>query len=107
MKLAKIQSEREYKKAYEKEKTSYQTPLDMLNVILAKKAQALTSDINYKQQIHRYTLPPDAMSVQQAKMMQDLQNNVRIMFIYGAFCFLIARNYWIVSIYTSDATGVN
>ena len=77
MKLAKIQSEREYKKAYEKEKTSYQTPVDMLNVILAKRAQALTSNINYKQQIHRYTLPPDALSVQQAKTMQDLRNDVR------------------------------
>ena len=78
MNVAKIQSEREYKKAYEKEKTSYQTPVDMLSVILAKKAQAMTSNINYKQEFHRYTMPPDAVSVQQAKMMQELRNDVSV-----------------------------
>ena len=76
MKVAKIQSEREYKKAYEKEKTKYHTPLDMVNVELAKKAQNLASNSDYKHLVHRYVMPPDNMTAQLAKMAYDLRSDV-------------------------------
>uniref|UniRef100_A0A8C4QU15 Nebulin n=1 Tax=Eptatretus burgeri TaxID=7764 RepID=A0A8C4QU15_EPTBU len=76
MKVAKIQSEREYKKAYEKEKTKYHTPLDMMNVELAKKAQNLASNFDYKHLIHQYRLPPDNMTAQQAKMAYGLRSDI-------------------------------
>nr|XP_033800807.1 nebulin isoform X21 [Geotrypetes seraphini] len=75
MKIAKIQSEREYKKDYEKTKTRYQTPLTMLSVTAAKDAQAAISEINYRHLIHKYVLLPDAQSLQLAKSRNQLQSD--------------------------------
>ncbi|XP_044159497.1 nebulin isoform X2 [Bufo gargarizans] len=72
---AKMQSEREYKKDYENTKTKYNTPLDMVNVVAAKKAQEIASGIHYKQPIHHYTYLPDAMSVELSKKMMEIQSD--------------------------------
>ncbi|XP_019377963.1 PREDICTED: nebulin isoform X5 [Gavialis gangeticus] len=75
MNIAKLQSMREYKKDYEKTKTKYNTPLDMFNVIGAKKAQEIASNTNYKQPIHGYTYLPDAMNVELTKNMMAIQSD--------------------------------
>lgn len=76
MNVAKIQSDREYKKDYEKTKTKYNTPHDMVNVVAAKKAQDIVSNTNYKNLLHHYTYLPDAMDLELSKNMMHIQSNV-------------------------------
>lgn len=78
MQVAKMQSEREYKKNYEKTKTNYHTSPDMLSVIAAKDAQANISNTNYKRLIHKYILLPDAMNIELTRNMKHVQSDVRV-----------------------------
>uniref|UniRef100_A0A8C9EDD2 Nebulin n=3 Tax=Phocoenidae TaxID=9740 RepID=A0A8C9EDD2_PHOSS len=75
MNVAKIQSDQEYKKDYEKTKTKYNTPHDMFNVVAAKKAQDVASNVNYKHLLHHYTYLPDAMDLELSKNMMHIQSN--------------------------------
>ncbi|XP_039183827.1 nebulin isoform X40 [Crotalus tigris] len=75
MKVAKLQSEREYKKGYESGKTNYNLPLDHFSIVAAKKAQEVVTDTNYKQPLHHYTLLPDAMSMELSRNRMQIQSD--------------------------------
>uniref|UniRef100_A0A8C4NHH9 Nebulin n=1 Tax=Eptatretus burgeri TaxID=7764 RepID=A0A8C4NHH9_EPTBU len=75
MKVARIQSEREYKKVYEKYKTDMHLPLDMLDLVLAKKCQHQLSDVNYKNVPHDWTCLVDNISNIRARIAYELQSN--------------------------------
>lgn len=68
--------QREYRKDYEKSKTIYTAPLDMLPVTQAKKSQAIASGVDYKHLIHNYSYPPDSINVDLAKKAYALQSDV-------------------------------
>lgn len=76
MHVAKMQSEREYRKDYEKSKTSYHTPVEMVSIQAAKQAQDVASNTNYKRLIHNYICLPDNMSVELARNRMQIQSDV-------------------------------
>ncbi|NWS50560.1 NEBU protein, partial [Probosciger aterrimus] len=75
MQVAKMQSDREYKKGYEASKTHYHTPSDTLSIVAAKEAQDRITNANYKRLIHQYMLLPDAMSLELYRNMNQIQSD--------------------------------
>lgn len=75
-----MQSDREYKKAYETSKTHFQTPSDALSIVAAKEAQDRVTNTNYKRLIHNYMLLPDAMNLELCRNMNQIQSDVSFWF---------------------------
>lgn len=68
--------QREYRKDYEKSKTVYTAPLDMVQVTQAKKSQEIASDVDYRHILHNYSYPPDSINIDLAKKAYALQSDV-------------------------------
>lgn len=75
--MARLQSDKDYRKDVMSSSGQYNLGLDLINLVHAKKAQALASDQDYKTRLHSYTVLPDDMKVQWAKKAYDLQSQVR------------------------------
>uniref|UniRef100_A0A8C9NSJ2 Nebulin related anchoring protein n=1 Tax=Serinus canaria TaxID=9135 RepID=A0A8C9NSJ2_SERCA len=77
LQMSKLQSDLEYKKAFEGTKSQFQIPMDMVNLVHAKKAQNLATDIGYKTSLHQYTALPTDRRVAWAKWAYGLQSDNR------------------------------
>ncbi|XP_068255812.1 nebulin-related-anchoring protein isoform X3 [Nyctibius grandis] len=75
--MSKLQSDLEYKKAFEDTKNQFQVCMDMVNLAHAKKAQNLATDRGYKTALHHYTALPTDMKVAWAKWAYGLQSDNR------------------------------
>jgi len=76
LQMSKLQSDLEYKKAFEDTKNQFQVSMDMVNLVHAKKAQNLATGRGYKTTLHHYTALPTDMKVAWAKWAYGLQSDV-------------------------------
>ncbi|XP_064320256.1 nebulin-related-anchoring protein isoform X2 [Phalacrocorax carbo] len=73
---ASLQSDVKYKQGFEVTKTHFHLPLDMINLVHARKAQSLVSEQEYRQLLHQYTSLTDDVRLRCAKNAYKLQSEI-------------------------------
>ncbi|KAM9618253.1 nebulin-related-anchoring protein isoform 2-T2 [Trichechus inunguis] len=75
--MGQLQSECQYRREAAGTQAQYHLPMDMVNLVHARKAQALASDHDYKTRCHAFTALPEDLKLAWAKKAHALQSELR------------------------------
>ncbi|XP_020843745.1 nebulin-related-anchoring protein isoform X2 [Phascolarctos cinereus] len=77
LRVGKLQSEQQYRREAPGSNTQYHLPMDMVNLVHARKAQALASEHDYRTRCHDFTALPEDLKLYWAKKAHALQSESR------------------------------
>ncbi|ELV13446.1 Nebulin-related-anchoring protein [Tupaia chinensis] len=75
--MGQLQSEHQYRKEAASSQAQCHLPMDMVNLVHARKAQALASGHDYRTQYHEFTALPEDLKMSWAKKAHALQSELR------------------------------